>query len=173
VQRPTGLGGAAPFSVVVVVDATLDVVDGTLVDVVAGVDVVVGVVVVVVPGGELDAMTNPQPRVGSLSVKGSEIDDWFGTDVVGGVVVDVVVVTLIGEVVVVVDDAVVVVVVVAAVASVVVVEVADEFFVTSRPIPVNTRPNNATKRTARSGHRRVDGVFRDAGTLRHGNSQNP
>ncbi|HWD95223.1 MAG TPA: hypothetical protein VG246_02275 [Acidimicrobiales bacterium] len=167
-QRPTGLGGAAPFSVVVVVDATLDVVDGALVDVVAGVDVVV-----VVPGGELDAMTNPQPRVGSLSVKGSEIDDWFGTDVVGGVVVDVVVVTLIGEVVVVVDDAVVAVVVVAAVASVVVVEVADEFFVTSRPIPVNTRPNNATKRTARSGHRRVDGVFRDAGTLRHGNSQNP
>jgi hypothetical protein len=120
-------------------------------------------------------MTNPQPRVGSLSVKGSEIDDWFGTDVVGGVVVDVVVVTLVGEVAVVVDDAdvVVVVVVVAPVASVVVVEVADEFFVTSRPIPVNTRPNSATKRTARNGHRRVDGVFRDTGTLRHGNSQNP
>jgi hypothetical protein len=122
-----------------------------------------GVVVVVAP--EPGVMTNPQPCAGSFKVKGSEIGNCVVVVVVGGAVVVVVVV------VVVVAPVGVVVVVDSMVDVVVDVDVNGAFFVTSRPTPVNTRPSSTTRRTNRNGHRRAEGVFRDAGTLRHGNSQ--
>jgi hypothetical protein len=126
--------------------------------------VVVVVVVVVVVATEPGAITNPQPWAGSFSVKGSETVDCAGVVVVvGGTVVEVVVVEPVRVVVdVVVNDVVEV-----------VVNVDGVLFVSSRPTPVNTRPSNTTKRTNRNGHRRAEGVFRDAGTLRHGNSEKP
>jgi hypothetical protein len=129
--------------------------EGAIVDVVSGDEVAV---VVVVADDEPGVMTNPQPRAGSFNVKGSETSDCV---VVAG-----------GAVVVVVDSPVDVVVVVERVVEVVV-DVDGVCFVTSRPTPVNTRPSSTTRRTNRNGHRRAAGVFRDARTLRHGNSEMP
>jgi hypothetical protein len=128
--------------------------EGAIVDVVS-VDEVVVVVVVVADEGP-GAMTNPQPCAGSFNIKGSETSDC--------------VVVAEGVVVVVVDSPVDVVVVVERRVAVVV-DVDGVFFVTSRPTPVNTRPSSTTRRTNRNGHRPAEGVFRDAGTLRHGNSE--
>jgi hypothetical protein len=127
------------------------VVDVASVDSLVAVDVVV---VVVDPG----VMTNPQPRAGSFKFNGSEASD--------GVVVDE------GAVVVVVAPANVVVVERVVVVVVDVVDVEGLFLVTSRPTPTNTRPNSTTRRTSRNGFRRAE-VFRNAGTLRHGNSEKP
>jgi hypothetical protein len=129
--------------------------------VVVAVVVVTGAVVVVVGTPELDVITNPQPRAGSFNVKELEIGNCVGVVVVErGAVVVVVVVTLVD---VDVDGSEVE----------VVVDVDGVLFVTSRPTPVNTRPSNTSRRTNRNGHRRGERVFRDAGTLRHGNSEKP
>jgi hypothetical protein len=152
--------------VVVVDGALLDVDEGMVVVLVAvAVVVVTGAVVVVVGTPELDVITNPQPRAGSFNVKELEIGNCVGVVVVerGAVVV---VVTLVD-----VDVDVDVVVVGSEVE--VVVDVDGVLFVTSRPTPVNTRPSNTSRRTNRNGHRRGERVFRDAGTLRHGNSEKP
>jgi hypothetical protein len=174
VQCPIALGGAALFRgdvVVVVVDGALldvdvdvdvDVDEGMVVVLVVVTVVVVTGAVVVVGAPELDVITNPQPRAGSFNIKELEIGTCVGVVVVErGAVVVVVVVTLVDVDVVVGSEA------------EVDVDVGGEFFVTSRPTPVNTRPSSATRRTNRNGHRRAEGVFRDAGTLRHGNSQKP
>jgi hypothetical protein len=138
-----------------------------VVDVVVVVVVARGTVVVVVAPVP-DVMTNPQPRSGSFNVKGSETASPVGGGVLGGTVVDVVVVVVTPVGVVVVDPVLDVVDVV-----VDVVVVVGALFVTSRPRPVKTRASNTTRRTNRNGHRRAEGVFRDAGTVRDGNSQMP
>jgi hypothetical protein len=151
---------------VVVGGAPLDVEDEVVVVVAVDVVVVTGGAVVVVVAPEPGVITNPQPRAGSFNVKGSEIGNCV--DVGGAVVVVVVVVDVVRPV-----GVVVVVVSTVDVEGVVVVDVEGVFFVTSRPTPVNARPSSTTRRTSRNGHRRAEGVFRDTGTLRHGNSQRP
>ncbi len=149
-------------------DGNVVVDDGTVVVVEAVVEAVVEVVVEVevVVVVEPPVMTNPQPRAGSFRDKGSETGPCVVTVVEGGAVLDVVVVTPV-DVDVVVDE-------VMEEEEVVVDDVDDdEFLDTSRPTPVITRPNSTTRRTNRNGHRRAEEVFRDAGTLRHGNSQSP